>query len=259
MQLIKAARGNINTGHGEQIGRGFPHVGIDIGWGGGTALYAPAAGWLTWSWVGTYGNLAKIVHPDGSYSRIAHADAYYGVNGRQVEQREHIGTMGRTGGPWGTSGWYVHCHQEYWVNGAAVDPQDYFGSDIAGDNGTPLEDIMTAAQEAKIDALLSFAGDTQRLELRTLAAVENIQARLTVPGYPFDFLPHISNQITALAKTLGADVDEAQLAEQLKGIVTDTLKAEIVAAVVAAIPDQDEGLTKADVVDAIRSVRFVAE
>ena len=117
---------------------------------------------------------------------------------------------------------------------------------------------MNAEQEAKLDALLSFAGDTQRLELRTLGSVENIQARLAVPGYNFDYLQHISNQIAGLGKTLGVDVDEAQLAEQLKGIVTDALKQEIVDAVVAAIPDDRDALTKQDVVDAIRSVTFTA-
>ncbi|RZU64948.1 peptidase M23-like protein [Microterricola gilva] len=139
VHLIKAARGNINTHHGEQIGRGFPHVGIDVGWGGGLELYAPAAGWLTWSEAGTYGNLAVITHDDGTRSRIAHADGYLGFNGRRVEQGEHIGTMGKSGGPWGSSGWFVHCHQEYWVNGRAVNPLDYMTS-TAGSGITPIEE-----------------------------------------------------------------------------------------------------------------------
>lgn len=145
--LIKAARGNINTQHGEQIGRGFPHVGIDIGWGGGLELYAPAAGWLSWSWAGSYGNLAVITHDDGSRSRIAHADSYLGFNGRRVERGEHIGTMGKSGGPWGTSGWFVHCHQEYWVDGRAVDPTAYMGSSTAGEEFTPITPLAPTEPE----------------------------------------------------------------------------------------------------------------
>ena len=155
VHLIKAALGNINTRHGEQIGRGFPHVGIDIGWGGGLELYAPAAGWLSWSWAGTYGNLGRITHADGSYSRLAHADSYNGVNGRHVEQGEHIGTMGRSGGPWGTSGWFVHCHQEYWVDGVAVDPTDYMGSSPAGETITPIGGILMALSDEEQAELLS--------------------------------------------------------------------------------------------------------
>lgn len=125
MYLIKAAKGNVNTNHGDRIGRGFPHVGIDLGWGNGLELYAPAAGYLVWGWFGTYGNRAVITHLDGSWSLIAHAETFF-VNQRHVRQGQHIGTMGRTGGPWGSSGWYVHCHQEYHLkSGVAVDPLRY--------------------------------------------------------------------------------------------------------------------------------------
>jgi hypothetical protein len=145
VRLIKAARGNINTRHGEDAGRSFPHVGIDIGWGGGKELYAPAAGWISWAWVGTYGNRCIIRHDDDTWSLIAHAETFFGNNGRRVEQGEHIGTMGRTGGPWGSiAGWFVHCHQEYHLaNGTAVDPLDYMSSSTAGDDYDPIpEDDM---------------------------------------------------------------------------------------------------------------------
>lgn len=137
VSLIKAALGNINTRHGENAGRGFPHVGIDIGWGGGLDLYAPAAGWLSWDWVGTYGRRAIIRHDDGTWSLLAHAEAWF-VDDARVEQGQHIGLMGRTGGPWGTAGWFVHCHQEYHLaNGTAVDPLAYMGAP-AGLPATPI-------------------------------------------------------------------------------------------------------------------------
>lgn len=164
--LIKAARGNINTRHGEQIGRGFPHVGIDIGWGGGTELYAPAAGWLSWAWAGTYGNLATITHADGSYSRIAHAAEYFGANGRAVDQGDHIGTMGRTGGPWGTAGWYVHCHQEYWIDGRAVDPEDYLTSTPAGGGTKPIGDEFDMASLEDLQRIVDGAKDATRRDAR---------------------------------------------------------------------------------------------
>lgn len=132
VRIIKAAKGNINTKHGEDAGRSFPHVGIDIGWGEGLELFAPADGFMTWARVGTYGNRVIIKHDDGTWSLIAHAAVFWVQNAR-VQQGQHIGTMGRTGGPWGAAGWFVHCHQEYHLaNGAAVDPLKYMGSTPAG-------------------------------------------------------------------------------------------------------------------------------
>ncbi|MFD4111629.1 M23 family metallopeptidase [Streptomyces sp. NPDC058650] len=180
VRLIKAARGGINTKHGEQIGRGFPHVGIDIGWGGGTELYAPADGYMTWSVAGTYGNLARIVHSDGSYSRIAHAAEWF-KNGADVEQGEHIGTMGRTGGPWGTSEWFVHCHQEYWVGGRAVDPLAYMSA-TAGSGAVSGVDEMTDDERNALfsiyKALFFGGGDAgdQSLITRIVENQQNLRA-----------------------------------------------------------------------------------
>lgn len=168
--IRKAANGNINTRHGEDAGRSFPHVGIDIGWGGGTELYAPAAGWMTWAWVGTYGLRCIIVHDDGTWSLIAHAEEFFGANGRRVEAREHIGTMGRTGGPWGSAGWYVHCHQEYHLaNGRAVDPEDYFNASApVGVDETPVktpeqieEEELMSAESNIIAAVRAAAEDVK--------------------------------------------------------------------------------------------------
>ncbi|MGG7509442.1 murein hydrolase activator EnvC family protein [Plantibacter sp. YIM 135249] len=132
MQLIKTARGNITTFHGEDAGRAHAHVGIDIGHGASTAadlaLIAPEAGIVRVAgWDGTYGNRVIIEHPDGTWSLIAHMAAFFVRAGDQVTRAQSIGVMGRTGGPWGSvAGWFVHAHQEYHLaDGTAVDPLDY--------------------------------------------------------------------------------------------------------------------------------------
>jgi murein DD-endopeptidase MepM/ murein hydrolase activator NlpD len=138
----------VNTKHGEDAGRGFPHVGIDLGWGNGLELYAPADGLLEWAWQGTYGLRAIITHDDGTWSLIAHAAEFFGAP-RRVRQGDHIGTMGRSGGPWGSiAGWFVHCHQEYHLaDGRAVDPLAYMGWTAGG-----IERPIDVKERARLEA-----------------------------------------------------------------------------------------------------------
>lgn len=157
MRLIKTARGRVTTEHGEDIGRGFLHRGIDIGHGDATAadlrLVAPAGGRVTAAgWDGTYGNRVIITHPDGTSSLIAHmARILVGV-GDELDQGDDIGVMGSTGGPWA-----VHAHQEYRVDGIAVDPIPYMTA-TAGTPGTDLEedDMFTDQDRQRLDAV--YAG-----------------------------------------------------------------------------------------------------
>lgn len=254
MQLIKAARGNINTQHGEDAGRSFPHVGIDIGWGGGTELYAPARGRITWAWVGTYGNRCIITHPDGTWSLIAHADTFFGTNGRDVEQGEHIGTMGRTGGPWGTAGWYVHAHQEYHLaNGAAVDPIAYMSA-TAGGNYTPIGGFLMALSDqqqkelydsisqiwdmliktpvARTEGTFSLRDDLVNNGTNTIASLKILNVLAGRPSLAID-LDALAAKLVAAGLTVKG-TDPAVLAAKLDESLRDDFQA--VAALIGGVP-----------------------
>lgn len=198
--IVKTARGRLTSRHGEDIGRGFPHVGIDIGHGDATPddlrLVAPAAGYMTWAPVGSYGRRAIIRHDDGSWSLIAHAERWF-YDETYVAQLQDIGVMGNTGTQ------YVHAHQEYHLpDGTAVDPLAYMTAAAGGDY-TPLpegEDEMSpeewrqfqvlagtvntmAARVANIDAWMSEGGpgvDKGTAKPGTVAArVTNIDRQVT--------------------------------------------------------------------------------
>lgn len=66
----------------------------------------------------------------------------------------------------------------------------------------------------------------------------------------------VQAQLTEIAKSVGADVDEKALAEQLKGLVTESLKQEIILAIANALPE--DIATKDDVLSAIRSIKLGA-
>lgn len=128
MQLIKPAIGRVTSQHGEDIGRGFPHVGVDLGHGDGRAadlrVIAPAAGKVTTARaIGSYGNCLIIQHDDGTWTRLAHLARFLVTLGQRVEQGQDVGVMGNTGTV------YVHLHWEYHLanTGTAVNPLDYLG------------------------------------------------------------------------------------------------------------------------------------
>lgn len=131
MQLVKPAIGGVTSQHGEDIGRGFPHVGTDLGHGDGQPadlrVVAPAAGKVTTARaIGTYGNCLVILHDDGSWTRLAHLAEFLVTVGQRVEQGQDVGVMGNTGTK------YVHLHWEYHLaDGTAVNPLKYLGTSAA--------------------------------------------------------------------------------------------------------------------------------
>lgn len=127
--IILAARGGITTHFGEDIGRGFPHRGIDQGHGDGNAvdleIRAPAAGKvIAVGRDGTYGLRIIILHDDFTVSLLAHHARQFVSVGDRVKQRQLIAEMGNTGTI------YVHNHQEY---------RDKFGGQL-----DPLKHLSTA-------------------------------------------------------------------------------------------------------------------
>ena len=99
---------------------GAMHQGIDIGAGTGTPIYAAESGTVFYSgWMGGYGNLILIDHPDGRVTAYAH-QSRLAVSGGPVGRGQVIGYVGSTGDSTGP-----HLHFEVRVNGVAVNPMQY--------------------------------------------------------------------------------------------------------------------------------------
>lgn len=131
VNIILAARGRITTYFLQDIGRGFPHNGVDQGHGTSTAwelqIVAPADGVVTAvGQEGSYGYRIIITHDDGSTSLLAHHAAQFVTVGQRVTRGQHIATMGDSGTK------YVHSHQEYRdAAGNQLDPLAYLASTTA--------------------------------------------------------------------------------------------------------------------------------
>lgn len=102
-----------------------PHTGVDIGAQYGTAVTAAASGTVTlavldFGSVG-YGTYVAIYHSNGSTTLYAHMSALCVSPGQYVEQGQVIGYVGSTGASTGP-----HIHFEIRINGACVDPMQYF-------------------------------------------------------------------------------------------------------------------------------------
>ena len=247
VQIIKTARGGITTYHGEDAGRTFPHVGIDIGHGNMTdhdrRMVAPAAGSVTAAgWSGTYGNRVIITHDDGTWSLIAHMDTLAISVGDYVQQGQQIGVMGRTGGPWGSiAGWFVHGHQEYHLaNGTAVNPLDYLGA-TAGGNIIDIGDDMplTEAEWARID--LANAGANENLLKRIGGVVwgAELAHKSGVKGSAREWLLNSSDMIGSILAKPSAAFDPAKLAAELQraGVTGTFDEASLVKALDASLRD----------------------
>ena len=121
---IWPAKGVLTSGYGMRWGR--MHRGIDIAGPIGTPIVAAASGEVVsagWS-SGGYGNLVKLMHPDGSLTLYAHNSRILVHQGQEVEQGQFIAEMGSSGYSTGP-----HLHFEVHPNGqAAVNPIAYLPS-----------------------------------------------------------------------------------------------------------------------------------
>lgn len=102
-----------------------PHTGVDIAAGYGTNITAAASGTVIMAVVdyGTvgYGTYVAIYHPNGTTTLYAHMSALCVSVGQSVSKGQLIGYVGSTGASTGP-----HLHFEIRVNGACVDPMQYF-------------------------------------------------------------------------------------------------------------------------------------
>ena len=100
------------------------HSGIDIdGYGhdGGAIVACDNGTVVTAEWYGNYGNCIIIDHGNGMQTLYAHMSGYAVSAGDIVSKGQTIGYLGATG--WATG---THCHLEVFVDGARVDPANYF-------------------------------------------------------------------------------------------------------------------------------------
>lgn len=98
------------------------HTGTDIGASYGAAIVAANSGTVTLAgWNSGYGNCVIIDHGGGKATLYAHMSAYNVSQGQTVSKGQRIGSVGSTGNSTGP-----HLHFEVLINGAAVDPMQYF-------------------------------------------------------------------------------------------------------------------------------------
>ncbi len=96
--------------------------GQDIGAPSGTSIIAADSGVVSYcGWNGGYGNCVMINHGGGRVTLYAHMSAYNCSYGQTVNQGDTIGYVGSTGVSTGP-----HLHFEVRINGATVDPMQYF-------------------------------------------------------------------------------------------------------------------------------------
>ncbi len=98
------------------------HTGTDIGASYGAAIVAANSGTVTLAgWNSGYGNCVIIDHGGGKATLYAHMSAYSVSAGQKVSKGQRIGSVGSTGNSTGP-----HLHFEVLINGAAVDPMQFF-------------------------------------------------------------------------------------------------------------------------------------
>ena len=98
------------------------HTGTDIGASYGSSIVAANSGTVTLAgWNSGYGNCVVIDHGGGRATLYAHMSSISVSAGQTVQRGQQIGLVGSTGNSTGP-----HLHFEILINGAAVDPMQYF-------------------------------------------------------------------------------------------------------------------------------------
>jgi murein DD-endopeptidase MepM/ murein hydrolase activator NlpD len=136
------------------------HEGIDYAASTGTSVRAVAEGRVMRAgWVGGYGQMVELRHPDGVVTRYGHLSRIAaGVKvGAAVSQGDIIGAVGRTGLATGP-----HLHFELRVHGRATDPRR-----LPRDGGRPIAEddrIPFTLQRSKTRLMLAApAGEVAHL------------------------------------------------------------------------------------------------
>lgn len=143
------------------------HAGIDYGVPTGTPVRSSQAGRITQSreFNERSGFMRELDHGNGVRERAYHLR---NLSGPEVGKMVEAGDVWATSGNSGTVTSGPHVHHEIWVNGVLmsgdnywryVDDQHYVGEGTTSGGGAiPLEDVMNAEQEKKLDVVLSRAG-----------------------------------------------------------------------------------------------------
>ena len=120
--FIQPVSGSISSRYGSRSSiRSSVHTGLDIACPQGTAISAAASGTVTFAgYNGSYGNLIKIDHGNGSETWYAHCSAIYVSAGQSVGAGSVIGAVGATGNATGP-----HLHLEIRIGGSPVNPENY--------------------------------------------------------------------------------------------------------------------------------------
>lgn len=99
-----------------------PHTGTDIGASMGAPVWASQGGTVVLAeYNGGYGNCVILDHGNGIKTLYGHMSSIMVGQGQSVEQGTQIGRVGSTGNSTGP-----HLHFEVLVDGAAVDPMQFF-------------------------------------------------------------------------------------------------------------------------------------
>ena len=111
--------GPVTSEFGPRWGR--LHAGIDIGGPTGQAIYAAAAGTVSYAGaMSGYGNIVLIDHGGGVVTAYAHQSALLVSSGTSVSSGQPIGRVGSTGNVTGP-----HLHFEVRVGGSPRNPRSY--------------------------------------------------------------------------------------------------------------------------------------
>jgi hypothetical protein len=243
--------------------------GVDVVAAVGRPLYAPADCYIAnTKWNGTAGHTVTMSFSDGWRDQFLHLSAFATPGSKKKGQL--VGYSGRTASG-STTGVAPHVHwHRIDPQGRRQNPWNYFtDSDTAGGGTTPIEnDDMSAEAEQKIDwihQMIAYGG--------TVGGKGYNYGVLPIVAHNQTLINSLSGQIAALAKAVqslsgGEDIDLAAIEQAARegaasaAALSDEDKAQIansIAAAVVAQLDDVTGLTKADVIEALKSVTWVAE
>jgi len=117
--------GQITGSFGERIdpfnGEGAFHSGVDISAGVGSAVIAPADGYVTYAdFLGGYGRAVMVDHGHGISTRFGHLASFAVTAGQHIHRGDTIGYVGLSGRSTGP-----HLHYEVRINDTPVNPYKY--------------------------------------------------------------------------------------------------------------------------------------
>ena len=121
------------------------HTGIDYGSRTGTPIFATANGKVKFSgWIGGYGKLVIVVHPNGYETYYGHCSKLLVKPGKYVSQGEVIAKVGSTGHATGP-----HVHYEVRINRKPINPNS-----LKSSPGKPLADKFIAEYKTLVSKRL---------------------------------------------------------------------------------------------------------